>query len=98
MPKNESVQQKMFASIASWQASDLSQKEWCRQQEITYHIFHYWYKRYREQQESSGEASAFARLAVKQEPEAGCEVIFADGTKVIFRQSVSVQYLKSLLF
>ncbi len=41
MVKDESIREKMFASIASWQLSDLSQKQWCDQEGITYHIFHY---------------------------------------------------------
>lgn len=88
----------MFASISSWQASDLSQREWCRQQDIAYHIFHYWYRKYKEAQDEPGGGSSFVRLTVKPEAGAGCEVIFSDGTKVVFREPVPVQYLKSLLF
>ena len=47
MIKDESMREQMFASINSWQSSELSQKEWCRQQRITYHVFHYWYRKYR---------------------------------------------------
>jgi hypothetical protein len=30
MAKDDVIRKKMFASIASWQASDLSKREWCR--------------------------------------------------------------------
>jgi hypothetical protein len=98
MTKDESVREKMFASIASWRASILSQKEWCRQQEIPYHIFHYWYRRYREQDQAPATDSGFVRLAVTAPAYACCEVIFTDGAKIVFREPVPVQYLKSLLF
>ena len=88
----------MFAGIASWQATDLSQKEWCRQQEIAYHVFHYWYRLYREDHPEPASDNSFVRLTVKPHGDAACEVVFTDGTKVVFREPVSVQYLKSLLF
>jgi len=88
----------MFASIASWQATELSQKEWCRQQGITYHIFHYWYRKYRDEHPESTDSNSFVRLAIKSQADASCEVILPDGTKIIFREAVPVHYLKSLLF
>jgi len=98
MLKDESIREKMFSSIASWQSSDLSQKEWCQQQNIAYHIFHYWYKKYKEEQQLTDGNAPFVRLTVKSELGTACEVVFNDGTKVIFREPISVQYLKSLLF
>ena len=98
MSKNELVREQMFASIASWQQNDLSQKEWCRQQDIAYHIFHYWYRIYREEQRLPDNDNSFVRLSVKPEANASCEVVFADGTKIVFREPVTVHYLKSLLF
>jgi hypothetical protein len=98
MAKDDVILQKMFASIASWQASDLTQKEWCRRQEITYHIFHYWYRRYREQHPEPSSENSFVRLTVQPESVASCEVVFADGTKIVFREPVPVHYLKKLLF
>jgi hypothetical protein len=98
MSKNELIREQMFISIASWQQSDLSQKEWCRQQDIAYHIFHYWYKVYRKENPQPGNTSSFLRLSVKPEANAICEVVFTDGTKILFREPVTVHYLKSLLF
>ena len=98
MVKDESIREKMFASIASWQLSDLSQKQWCDQEGITYHIFHYWYRKYRNEHPASAGNNSFVRLTVKPEEKTGCEVIFTDGTKIIFREAVAAQYLKNLLF
>src|SRR5260221_11734354 len=98
MAKSELTRDQMFASIASWQASDVSQKEWCRQKEIAYHVFHYWYRLYREEHAQPDNDNSFVRLTVKADSDAPCEVVFTDGTKVVFHGPVSVQYLKSLLF
>lgn len=59
MSKNESVREQMFASIVSLQQSDLSQKEWCRQQTIPYHIIHYWYRVYREEHPQPNNEDSF---------------------------------------
>jgi hypothetical protein len=98
MVKDETIREQMFASIASWQSSELSQKQWCDQQGITYHIFHYWYRKYRDEHSKSTGDNNFVRLNVKSETSSSCEIIFADGTKIIFREAVPAQYLKSLLF
>jgi hypothetical protein len=98
MVKDESIREKMFASIASWQSSDLSQKQWCDRQGIIYHVFHYWYRKYRDEHPESTGDNSFVRLTVKPETGASCEVIFTDGTKIIFREAVPAQYLKTLLF
>jgi hypothetical protein len=98
MIKDESIRGQMFASIASWLSSNLSQKQWCQDQGITYHIFHYWYRKYRDEHPQSASDDSFVRLTVKPGSDASCEVIFTDGTKIIFRGAVPAQYLKSLLF
>jgi hypothetical protein len=98
MVKDSSVREQMFASITSWLSSELSQKQWCQDQGITYHVFHYWYRKYRDERPESAEDISFVRLTVKPETGASCEVIFTDGTKILFREPVPVNYLKSLLF
>ena len=91
MAKKEPVREQMFASIASWQRSDLSQKEWCRQQDIAYHVFHYWYRIYRTEHPEPGNDNSFFKLSVKPDTNASCEVVFTDETKILFREPVSVQ-------
>ena len=98
MAKDESIREQMFASIAAWQCSELSQKQWCQNQGIAYHIFHYWYRKYRDGHPESTGNDSFVQLTVKPEVGASCEVIFTDGTKLIFREAVPAEYLKSLLF
>jgi hypothetical protein len=98
MAKDDSIREQMFANIASWLSSELSQKQWCQDQGITYHVFHYWCRKYRDEHPESTDDNSFVRLTVKPEAGTSCEVIFADGTKIIFWEAVPAQYLKSLLF
>jgi hypothetical protein len=98
MVKDNSIREQMFASIASWLSSELSQKQWCHQHGITYHVFHYWYRKYRDEHPEPTSNNSFVQLTVEPEVGAICEVIFTDGTKIIFREAVPAEYLKSLLF
>ncbi|HEY4195132.1 MAG TPA: hypothetical protein VGM63_06335 [Mucilaginibacter sp.] len=85
--------------IESWKRSGQSQKAWCRQQEIAYHIFHYWYQQYRKVHAQPEATQDFISLSVKSETTPSCcEVVYVDGTRVVFHEPVSVSYLKSLLF
>ncbi len=98
MAKDELIRERMFEHIKAWQASDLSQKEWCRQHEVIYHVFHYWYKRFLDQQADPSPDHSFVRLSVNAVEKAECEIVFADGSKVIFHKPVSASYLKGVLF
>ena len=94
--RSKDVQQRMFSYIDQWQQSGLSQKAFCQKVKLPYHIFHYWYKRYRNT--ASEPASSFIQLNVST-PSAAfhAELILADGKRVLFHQPVSADYLKALI-
>jgi hypothetical protein len=98
MLKDGQLQDKMFENIRAWQQSDVSQKGWCRRQGVPYHIFHYWYRKFKDQQESAEGSGSFVQLAMTPTPASECEVTFADGTRIVFHRPVPAQYLRSLLF
>jgi hypothetical protein len=99
MANNESVREEMFKKIEAWKLSGQSQKAWCGEQHVAYHIFHYWYGQYRKSQAVSQPNQDFVSLTVKQvASSSACEVVYPDGTRVMFHEPVSVSYLKSLLF
>lgn len=100
MQYDKNTQEQMFAVIASWKQSKLSQKAWCAQNQIRYPVFHYWYKRYRNKQSASVEAS-FIPLTVKPSfSDAACaniEVVLADGKRILFHHAVSSDFLKAVI-
>jgi len=96
MQKDIEVREQMFSMIADWQQSGLSQKAFCAQQEIRYHVFHYWYKVYRTSH-ALPEAS-FVKLRVTPSPGlSSAELICTDGKRLVFHQPVSADYLKELI-
>jgi hypothetical protein len=101
MQYDEQTQQQMFAMIASWKQSGLSQKQYCEQNNIRYYVFHYWYKRYRDQQPVK-KGSPFVALDVKASASfdtgsAAIELLLGDGKRILFHSAVSSDYLKALI-
>lgn len=86
--------EEMFSLIEDWQRSKVSQKQYCREHDIAYHIFHYWYRKYRGRQTASPTAGFVQIKPVTAGPFA--EFSFPGGSRVIFYQPVSVEYLKGL--
>lgn len=55
----------MFALIKWWEESDLTQKAFCEQTDIRYHVFHYWYRQYKDSQAiNTSSTPAFVSLKV----------------------------------
>jgi hypothetical protein len=99
MAKNESVREEMFKKIEAWKRSGQSQKAWCSEQRVAYHIFHYWYGQYRKSQAFPPTNQDFVSLTVRaRSASSACEIVYPDGTRVVFHEPVNVSYLKSLLF
>ena len=101
MRSNEEVQQQMFAMIQSWQQSGLTQKAYCQEHAISYHIFHYWYKRFRASPSSQTEPG-FIPLQTEPSPAldsipAHTELLLPDGKRLLFHQPVSSDYLRQLI-
>lgn len=106
MEYSEEVQQQMFSIIASWQQSGLSQKDYCEQHSIRYHVFHYWYKKYKDTQ-LPDKQPGFIPLELKPVDSPASittlpstvhtELVLTDGKRLIFHQSVSADYLKALI-
>jgi transposase-like protein len=92
--------EEMFPLIRSWEDSGLLQKEFCARHGIRPHIFYYWLRRYRAGGDMSGqESNGF--ISVEMEPAVGsvvlAEVIYPDGTRLVFKERVSLDLLRGLL-
>jgi hypothetical protein len=88
--------------IRSWQASSLPQKQFCAQHAIAYSAFHYWFKKFREEQTAPGPGRGFAAVTITSNKLGGhgsvvAELVLADGRRVNFYQGIDVQFLRDLL-
>jgi hypothetical protein len=96
---DQTTQQLMFSLIEIWKGSGLSQIAFCKEKDIAYHRFHYWFKKYNDLSGSVSASPSFSQVSVSSlTPTIGTiEVIYPDGRKIIFRQSVEVSFLRTLL-
>jgi len=99
MQRNPEVRMQMLSHIANWQSSGQTQKAYCNQHTIPYHVFHYWFKVYRDQNSvNQQQTSAFVKLKVAAPSNATyAELMLPDGKRLLFHQPVSSEYLKALI-
>ena len=99
MQAPQETKETMFTHIRQWQSSGLSQKAFCQANHIRYHVFHYWYRLFKDNSEQKNTAPAsFVRVYVPNvSSDLFAELSFSAGTKITFYQPVSSDYLKSLL-
>lgn len=84
-----------FTMIRAWQQSGQSQLDYCKQNNVAYHVFHYWYKVYRLQHTTA--EPGFVSLNIAASLQANVEILFADGKRIVFHQPVSADYLKAVI-
>lgn len=91
----------MMAMIEQWKTSGMRQKDFYQQHNIPAHVFYYWHKRYRvehSQQEILSPSGPFVQLhPAVPVPTNNIELLLPDGTRILFHEPVSAQYLKALL-
>jgi hypothetical protein len=103
MQPREQVREQMYAHIEQWKQSGLSQKVYCEQQGVKYHVFHYWYKLYRDQQQAAPApepkpAATFIPLMLSASSATPfAELRLATGHCLVFHQMISADYLKTLI-
>ena len=95
-PTDQSAQERMFTLIEAWKESGLSQAAFCKERGVAYHRFHYWFKKYNDQNASAVQPT-FSELTLPTSGGGCLEVIYPDGRKVIFHQPVDVSFLRHLL-
>ncbi len=88
--------EEMISLIESWKASGLSQDIFCKEQQIPYNVFQYWYRKLKlESMPEAGfveiKANAFNTFS------ASCEIVFPSGAKLSI-SGVDPGFIRSLVF
>ncbi len=97
--------QNMFAVIEKYLASDVTQKEFCQQENLSYSTFQFWLHKYRKANNSckNNESSQAPFVPINFcEPNArsshqSCTIEFPNGVVVRFSETVDVRYLSQLV-
>ncbi len=99
MQNNQEAKDQMFSHIRQWENRNQSQKAYCLEHNIRYHVFHYWFKRYRDEHTVKKDTSpSFVKLKLDQSKVmAHTELILPDGKRLVFHEPVGSDFLKSLI-
>src|SRR5271169_4389720 len=98
MQSSHPVKDQMFDLIKGWEESDLTQKAYCEQADIRYHVFHYWYRQYKVALSDNGSTPpSFVALKVAPFLTVSAELVMPNGKRLLFHHPVDVQILKLLL-
>jgi hypothetical protein len=90
-------EEQMFERIGHWQQSGLSQKSWCKQNNIAYATFQYWYKRFRSAAEQEPVNDFVPLIIDRASASYWCELIGTGGKRIVFHQPVSAEFLNTLM-
>lgn len=98
MRNNSEVRQQMSRMIDRWKSSGLSQKNFCEKESIKFYTFYYWYKRYRQEAQTSDSKHGFVKLKIeKSAAPTSVEIHFPDGVRLLFHEPIGSDYLKALI-
>lgn len=98
---DQTTQQLMFSLIEVWKGTGQTQQEFCKQKDLDYHKFQYWFRKYRAVHSLNKTDSKFFKQIKLKTPvpsaPSAVELVFPDGRKLIFNQPVEVSFLRALL-
>ena len=100
LPDND--RKSMLALIEQWQSSGMRQKDFYQQHNIAAHVFYYWHKCYRKQQDKTDKALSSSNSFIELQPQAtglknNIEIRLPGGIQIFCNDQVSVDYLKALI-
>ena len=81
--------------IERWQQSGKNIRQFCNDENIGYHAFHYWKKKIQKKSENGFIKLKHAAPVVA--ASIWCELVFASGNRVLFHQLPHVNFVKQLL-
>lgn len=99
-PKND--RKAMIALIEQWQRSGMGQKDFYQQHNIPAHVFYYWHKCYRKQQQNNVvKPLPSSNNFIELQPSIpgsihNIEIRLPNGIQIFFNVHVGVDYLKEL--
>lgn len=100
MQASSTTRSDMFQLIEDWKQSGLSQQAFCREKNLRYHQFHYWYKVYRDGNSNPNkDKPAFVPVHLKEVSSArpSMELLHTGGSRIVFYHQPSADFLKALL-
>lgn len=88
----------MFPLIKKWQASGISPKEFCNKHDLSFHIFYYWLRKYKQQQTSLRSGFIPVEVNPVEEPfKRELQILYPNGVQITLSDEVSIPRIKALI-
>ena len=85
----------MYSLIEQWQQSEKTQKSFCREKGISYHVFGYWLKKYRSEKDHSGKFLTM-QFPIPQN-QRGIQIQFPNGIVIHLPSTIELSEIKKLI-
>jgi len=96
MRNSEQVTQEKQLMLDEWKASGQSKAAYCQERNIAYHSFFYWQKKLSKPGRSSKKKFIKLSGVAKSFPSALAEVVYPNGTRILFHSLADVYLLRQL--
>jgi len=94
---NQKQQRKMFSFIKAWEKSGLNKKRFCKEHRVPEHLFYYWYRKYRQNNESNTKRFVPVRLNNKESISGSFEVSYPNGVRISLPTEINLSDIKYLI-
>ena len=86
-----------FAMVERWQHSKQTISEFCKTENIAFHVFYYWHSKYKKQSNTPDRFIKIAAQEISQMQLNYCELHFTNGMRLVFNQMPNAGFIKQLL-
>ena len=88
----------MFTLITKWQRSEISQKEFCSQHDLSMHAFYYWLRKYKQTNQSSENGFLPVEIGPPvNDTRSDIQIHYPNGVLVTLDKAVSLSRIKALI-
>jgi hypothetical protein len=89
---------RMFQLIEEWKQSGESQVSFCNRKNLYSHIFHYWYKRYKDQQSPAGNAFIPVTIPISNKASyEGIEIHYPNGVRIVLPKNSDLSMIRTFI-
>ena len=97
MKSNKESDAIKFAMIERWQQSKQTKSEFCKSENIPFHVFYYWHNKYKKKNNAPAKFIKIASPITSRMQLNYCELHFTNGMRLVFNEMPDAGFIKQLL-
>ena len=89
--------EEMLSLFNAWQSSGVSQDVFCKEHQLPYNVFQYWYRKFKKENK---EDTGFVEMSLKPGNifSSSCEIVFPSGARLVVSASTDPAFIRALIF